>query len=167
MKIFLNVIDNIIEWTGKVISWLVVILTGVLSYEVFMRYLFNAPTKWAYDISYMLGGTFFILGASYTLKKHGHVRIDIIYKKFSLKTRTLIDIILTSVFFFPVWVGILYKLIPYVYMSWQTGERSLESFWRPPIYPFKTMIPIGVFLLILAGLAEFIRSIFTLKRKSL
>ena len=133
-----------------------------MGYEVFMRYLLNAPTKWAFDISYMLGGTFFLVGASYTLWMKGHVRIDIFYSRFSPRNQALIDVIFALIFFFPLWVGLFCKLIPYVYMSWQLGERSLESYWRPPIYPFKTVIPIGVFLLLLQGIAEFIRSLFML-----
>jgi TRAP-type mannitol/chloroaromatic compound transport system permease small subunit len=166
MKTFLLITDGIIEWTGKIISWLVAVMTVVLGYEVLMRYYFNAPTAWAYDVSSMLGGTFWILGAGYTLMKHKHVRIDIIYSRFSRRTQALIDVIFTSVFFFPVWIGILYRMIPYVALSWQTKERSLESFWRPPIYPLKTVMLIGVCLLLLAGTAEFVRTILILRERS-
>jgi TRAP-type mannitol/chloroaromatic compound transport system permease small subunit len=166
MKTFLMIIDSIIEWTGKIVSWLVAIMTGVLGYEVLMRYYFNTPTEWAYDVSSMLGGTFWILGAGYTLMKHKHVRIDIIYNKFSRRKQALLDVIFTSVFFFPVWICILYRMIPYVSMSWQTKERSLESFWRPPIYPLKTVMLVGVCLLLLAGTAEFIRTILVLRERS-
>ena len=162
---FLNVIDKISELTGKGISWIVLILTAILGYEVLMRYFFNAPTKWVYDISYMLGGTFFLVGASYTLRMKGHVRIDIFYNRFSPRGQALIDVIFTVIFFLPLWIGLCYKLIPYVYLSWQIGERSLESYWRPPIYPFKTVMPIGVFLLILQGIAEFIRSLLVLMKR--
>ncbi len=166
MKTFLLITDGIIEWSGKIVSWLVVVMTGVLGYEVLMRYYFNTPTEWAYDVASMLGGTFWILGAGYTLMKHKHVRIDIIYNKFSKRKQALLDVIFTSVFFFPVWIGILYRMIPYVSMSWQTKERSLESFWRPPIYPLKTVMLIGVCLLLLAGTAEFIRTILVLRKRS-
>jgi len=98
--------------------------------------------------------------------KHKHVRIDIIYNKFSKRNQALLDVIFTSVFFFPVWIGILYRMIPYVSMSWQTKERSLESFWRPPIYPLKTVMLIGVCLLLLAGTAEFMRTILILRERS-
>jgi len=162
MKKFLGIIDSISEATGKGVSWFVVILTAILGYEVMMRYAFNAPTKWAYDISYMFGGSFFLLGACYTLKMKGHVRIDIFYGQFSLRTQALIDVIFALIFFFPLFFGLLYFLIPHVYMSWQLAERSMESYWRPPIYPFKTVMPIGVFLLLLQGIAEFIRSLFVL-----
>lgn len=157
--VFLKGIDRLSEWTGKGVSWIVLVLTVAMGYEVIARYAFNAPTKWAYDISYMLGGTFFLLGAAYTLRVGGHVRIDLIYNRFTPRTRAIIDLAFTLLFFFPLWGMLLYKLIPYVYYSWAIGERTLESFWRPPIYPFKTVMPVGVLLLLLQGLAEFIRSL--------
>jgi len=165
MRRLVNLIDSISEWTGKSLSWIVVVLTAVLGYEVLMRYFFNAPTLWAYDISYMLGGTFFLVGASYTLWMKGHVRIDIFYSRFPPRTQALIDVVFMLIFFFPVWIGLLYKLIPYVWLSWKLGERSLESYWRPIIYPFKTVMPIGVLLLSLQGIAEFIRRVFMLVKE--
>lgn len=165
MRRVVKIIDSISEWTGKTISWIVVLLTATLGYEVFMRYFFNAPTQWAYDISYMLGGTFFLIGASYTLWMKGHVRIDIFYTRLSPRKQALVDVIFMLVFFFPVWIGIFYKLIPYVYFSWKIGERSLESYWRPILYPFKTVMPIGVLLLILQGIAEFMRRLLMLVKE--
>lgn len=164
MKRLLNLIDRVSELTGRGISWIVLLLTFVLGYEVLMRYCFNAPTKWAYDISYMLGGTFFLLGAAYTLRMKGHVRIDLFYGQFSARKRALIDVFFYLLFFFPLWTGLLYYVIPHVYMSWALAERSLESYWRPPIYPFKTVMPIGVFLLLLQGFAEFVRSLTVLAK---
>ena len=159
IRTIVRCIDRISEWTGKIIAWLVLIMTLEMAYEVIARYFFNAPTKWSFDVSYMLGGTFFLMGACYTLRLGGHVRIDIFYAKFSAKTQAKIDAVLTLIFFFPMWVLLLYKLVPYVYQSWQIWERALESFWRPPIYPFKTVMPVRVLLLLLQGIAEFIRSI--------
>ena len=152
-------IDRLSEWTGNGVSWIVLVLTAAMGFEVIARYAFNAPTKWAYDISYMLGGSFFLMGAAYTLRVGGHVRIDVIYNRFSPRVRAIIDVAFTLVFFFPLWGMLLYTLVPYVYHSWAIGERTLESFWRPPIYPFKTVMPVGVLLLLLQGLAEFIRSL--------
>lgn len=159
MNSFLKGIDNLSEASGKGVSWLILILTFAMGYEVVARYLFNAPTKWAYDISYMLGGTFFFIGVAYTLRVGGHVRIDIFYSRFSPRVQAIIDVIFMLIFFFPLWSMLLYRLIPYVYNSWKIGERTLESFWRPPIYPFKTVVLVGVLLLLLQGLAEFIRKL--------
>ncbi|ACN14507.1 conserved hypothetical protein [Desulforapulum autotrophicum HRM2] len=138
--------------------WLVVVLTVIIGYEIFSRYFLNAPTRWAFDLSYMIGGTFFLMGEAWTLRKQQHVRIDIFYNRFSPRGRAVIDIFFYLIFFFPLWAGLFWALIPYVQFSWELGERSMQGYWRPIIYPFKTVMPIGVFLLLLQGVAEFLRS---------
>jgi TRAP-type mannitol/chloroaromatic compound transport system permease small subunit len=159
MEKFLERIDRLNERTGRFSKWIVILLTLILVYEVILRYLFNAPTVWAFDISYMLGGSFFTLGMGYTLLKNAHVRIDILASKLSPRTQARLDAALTVLVFFPAYGLLLYHLVPYVYDSWATGEKSLESFWRPPIYPFKTVLLISVLLLFLQGLALFIRNV--------
>ena len=141
--------------------WLVVVLTAVIGYEIFSRYVLNAPTKWAFDISYMIGGTFFLMGEAWTLKKKQHVRIDIFYNHFFIeRKRAFIDIFFYLLFFFPPlgW-DFFHALIPYVQFSWEMGERSMQGYWQPILYPFKTIMPVGVFLLLLQGVAEFLKSV--------
>ena len=157
-------IEKISEWSGRAVSWLVVVFTVVLGYEVVMRYAFNAPTKWAFDISYMLGGSYFLLGAGYTSLMKKHVRIDMFYAGFSPRKQALVDMIFALVFFFPLWIALLYALVPYVYISWATDERSMQGYWMPILYPFKTVMPLGVLLLVLQGIAEFMRSALVLAR---
>jgi len=164
MRKIIRAIETISEWSGKIVCWLVLIFTIVLGYEIVMRYVFNAPTKWAFDISYMLGGTYFWLGEGYTLLKKKHVRIDIFYRTFSRRKQALVDIFFSLIFFFPLWGVLLYKLIPYVYLSWVTDERSMQGYWMPILYPFKTVMPVGVALLLLQGIAEMMRSILVLVR---
>ena len=103
----IHVIDTISEWSGRLTAWLIIPLVAGLSYEVFARYLFDAPTVWAYDTTYMLYGSHFMLGAAYTLLKKGHIRTDIFYNNFSPRTQGMIDATLYLVFFFP---GIAYFL---------------------------------------------------------
>jgi TRAP-type mannitol/chloroaromatic compound transport system permease small subunit len=110
----------------------------------------------------MLGGTFFLMGEAFTLKHKQHVRIDILYGRFSKRTRAAIDVFFYLVLFFPLWFGILYALIPYVSFSWEMGEKSMQGYWQPVIYPFKTVMPIGVGLFLLQALAEFCRSLLIL-----
>ena len=160
----LRVIDSISEWSGRTVSWLVLVLTLVLGYEIVMRYVFNAPTKWAFDISYMLGGSYFMLGEAYTLLKKRHVRIDIFYMRFSPRKQALVDVAFYVLFFFPLWGGLLYALIPYVYLSWVIGERSMQGYWMPILYPFKTVMPVAVFLFLLQGVADFLRSVLFLSK---
>lgn len=166
INLFTEWVDRISEATASVIIYLVVLLTAVLGYEIAARYLFNSPTKWAFDTSYMIGGTFFLFGEAFALKNNRHVRIDIFYGRFSPKTRAAIDLIFYLLFFFPLWIGMLVYLYPYVLFSWQVQERSMQSYWQPIIYPFKTLMPIGIFLLLLQGLAEFLRDITTFFQKS-
>jgi TRAP-type mannitol/chloroaromatic compound transport system permease small subunit len=154
---FTTFIDGISEVTASVIIYLVVLLTAVLGYEILARYAFNSPTKWAFDVSYMIGGTFFLFGEAYALKYQRHVRIDIFYSRFSSRTRASIDVVFYLLFFFPLWIGMLIYLYPYVLFSWTVQERSMQSYWQPLIYPFKTLMPIGIFLLVLQGAADFLR----------
>ena len=158
-------IDLINVKVGSFSKWLIVILTFILVYEVILRYVFNAPTIWAFDFSYMLGGSFFTLGMGYTLLKNAHVRIDIISSRLSRRAQAIIDIVISVLLFFPSFGLLLFHLIPYVYDSWATGEKSLESFWRPPIYPFKTVLLLSVIFLLLQGIAVFIRTLRVLRRK--
>ena len=159
MDKFLHWIDSTNQRVGNATKWLVLILTVVMVFDVIMRYFFNAPTVWGFDISYMLGGTFFILGMGYTLLKDKHVRVDVFSAKFSARTRAYIEVILSLLIFFPAFGLLLYQIIPYVLRSWLDQEKSLESFWRPPIYPFKTALLIGVALLLLQGFAVLIRNL--------
>src|SRR5690606_191399 len=145
-------IDRLNILIGEFCKWLIVVVTVIMTYDVVMRYVFNAPTIWVFDISYMLGGAFFALGMGYTLLKGAHVRVDVFYASFSRRGQAIVDVALTLVFFFPTFILLLDYLIPFVYDSWASREKSLESFWRPPIYPFKTVFLISVVLLLLQGL---------------
>jgi len=165
MDKFLNWIDSTNQRVGNATKWLILILTVVMVFDVIMRYLFNAPTVWGFDISYMLGGTFFILGMGYTLLKDKHVRVDVFFAKLSARTKAYIEVILGAVLFFPAFGLLFYQLFPYVLQSWKDQEKSLESFWRPPIYPFKTVLLFGVALLLLQGFAVFIRNLRIILRK--
>ncbi len=164
MQKLLHTIDAVSEYSGKAIAWLVLLLTVVLCYEVVMRYAFNAPTKWAFDMSYMLGGSYFILGQAYTLQKRKHVRIDLFYTLFAPRTKAALEIFFYLLFFFPLFGLLLYHLIPYVYFSWIMQERSMQGYWMPILYPFKTVMPVGVFLLLLQGLAEFLRAVVAFRK---
>ncbi len=153
-------IDRWTRWTGHVVAWLVVFLTLGLVYEVFSRYLFNRPTVWAYDVTYMLYGTLFMLGSAFTLYKGGHIRTDILYRSFSPRIQGIIDATLYLAFFFPGMVFFFFAGWDYAYRSWLTGELAGYSPWRPPIYPFKTVIPLAAALLTIQGISEFIKSLY-------
>ena len=160
LRCIIRTIDTFSELSAKVIIWLVLVLTAVISYEIFSRYVLDAPTKWAFDLSYMIGGTFFLMGEAWTLKRKQHVRIDIFYRKFSpQKPELSLMLSCISACSFPSGEASLYALIPYVQFSWEIGERSMQGYWQPIIYPFKTVMPAAVFLLLLQGTAEVLRNL--------
>ncbi|MBW2095535.1 MAG: TRAP transporter small permease subunit [Deltaproteobacteria bacterium] len=150
-------IDRISEGVGKAVSWLIPLLILELVYDTVSRYLFNAPSEWSYDISYMLYGTLFMFGAAHTLAVDKHVRIEILSDKVTPRTRAMIDAVCYVIFFFPAVGALLYFGILFALKSWNLLEVSGESMWGPPIYPFKTVIPIAAALLLLQGVAQFVR----------
>jgi TRAP-type mannitol/chloroaromatic compound transport system permease small subunit len=153
-------IDGLSLWSGRLFCWLIVPLVIGLTYEVVARYLFHAPTIWAYDVAYMLYGSHFMLGAAYTLYRGGHIRTDIFYQNWSVRTRGAVDAVLYLFLFFPgialfFWMGLQEAL-----HAWEIREVSDASPWRPIIYPFKAVIPIGLALLFLQGISEFLKSAY-------
>ncbi len=157
-------VDRLSEWTGKVTSYLVLLLTGAISYEVICRYVFNAPTLWAQEVSTYLYGSFFMLGGAYVMLKDNHVRVDIFYSRISYRAKALVDIITFPIFFF-LFVGILvWEGSKMAIWSWSIWEHT-QSPWSPPIYPLKTVIPVASLLLLLQGVKKFIQSIQAFNRK--
>lgn len=157
-------IDTLSDWSGRIISYLVYPLVGGVAYEVFARYLFHAPTVWAYDATYMLYGTIFMLGTAYTLLHKGHIRTDLFYNKWSARKQGMIDAIMYLLLFFPGMIFYLIAGLDYAAHSWITNEKAGNSPWMPIIYPFKTVIPVTAALLIIQGVSEFIKSVYAWKK---
>jgi TRAP-type mannitol/chloroaromatic compound transport system permease small subunit len=161
LTVITRLIDSIIgDWSGRIFCWLIVPLIAGLTYEVFARYLFRAPTIWAYDVAYMLYGSHFMLGAAYTLYKRGHIRTDFFFGNWSLRTQGWIDTVSYLLFFFPGMVCLFLFGLDEAGHSWSMLETSDASPWRPPLYPFKTVIPITGALLFLQGVSEFLKSTY-------
>lgn len=157
-------IDFICIWTGKLAAFLVLILIVVVVYEVTARYAFNAPTIWAFEIQRMVGGSLFILGFSWVLLQKAHVRVDLFYQRFSPRGKAILDATLYLLLVFPLWIWVMPQMIEWVQTSWAIQEQSSDSAWRNIIYPFKTVAPIAIFLLLLGLVATFIRDIRTIFR---
>lgn len=158
-------IDGLALWSGKIFSWITVPLMGGLVYEVVARYAFASPTEWAYDLSYMLYGTIFMMGAGYTLYRKAHIRTDLLYNNYPPRWQGVIDATFYLFFFFP---GMIFFLIAgwdYAARSWMIKETAVYSPWRPIIYPFKTVIPVAIILLMIQGVSEFIKSLYAAVRK--
>lgn len=168
MKRFVKIIDSLSDWVGIFVAWLIIPLVGALVFEVAARYIFNAPTIWAYDMSYLLCGTLFIMGVAYTLRHKGHVRVDIFFEKLSPRGKSILDTCMYLLVFFPLVIVFFWWGIDYARESWRIQETAWLSSWRPPLYHFKTIIPIAAFLMILQGTVEFIRQLhFAIRGKQL
>ena len=155
-----NVIDRFTDTTGTWIAWLNVPLVLAVSYEVLARYVFNAPTIWSFDVTYMLYGTIFMLGAAFALHKGAHIRTDFFFEKWSIRTKGTIDAVAYVVFFFPSivifgWVG-----WTEAWYSVQIMETSEQTPWRPILWPFKMVVPLACVLLLIQGVSETIKSLY-------
>lgn len=157
MEKALRAIDAISEWTGRLGSFLIAILTLIIFYDISVRYIFNSPTAWGYDITYMIYGAYAMLGMAYCEKLKGHVRMDLIYSQLSTKGKAWMDVICYLILFFPVLIIITYKCGDHSLWALLSGERSSGSVWRPLLGPFKMLITFGFIILILQGLASFAR----------
>jgi TRAP-type mannitol/chloroaromatic compound transport system permease small subunit len=160
---FLHTIDGVSTWVGKAAAWLIVGLMLLVCAEVFKRYLLNAPTAWIFDASNMFYGTLFMLCGAYTLAQNGHVRGDFLYSSFKPRTQASLDLVLYFLFFIPGILALVYAGYSYAGDSWRIGEHSNVTADGPPVYHFKTVIPIAGALVLLQGLAEIVRCIVCLK----
>ena len=160
----IKAIDAISIASGKAVAWLIIPMVGSLVYEVVARYLFNAPTEWAYDMTFMLYGTFFMLGAAYTLQKKGHIRTDSFYSAWPVKRQGWVDAVCYLVLFFPAMVAFLIVTWDYFTLSYARNERIVTSPWMPIVYPFKFVMPLATALLLLQGVSEFIKSVYAALR---
>jgi TRAP-type mannitol/chloroaromatic compound transport system permease small subunit len=161
-QFLLQTIDKISTWVGQAFSWLIVALTLLISWEVFSRYVLNNPHAWAFDAMIMLYGTLFMMAGAYTLSKKGHVRGDVIYGFFRPRTQAAIDLTLYVIFFLPGVIALVWAGYYYAAESWMIREHSSVMYEGPPIYPFKTVIPVAGGFLLLQGIAEIIRCIICL-----
>ena len=150
-------VDRVSTWIGHVFSWLILALTFLISWEVFSRYVLDKPHPWAFDMMIMMYGSMFMMAGAYTLSKNGHVRGDVLYGFFPPRLQAGLDLALYILFFIPgvfalAWAGYFYAA-----ESWAIKEISNITSDGPPIYPFKTVIPMAGALLLLQGFVEILR----------
>jgi len=157
LRSFILTVDATSERLGKILSFLIFGMTAVLVYEVVVRYAFNAPTVWAHETGIFFWGYCGILAGAYTLKHHAHINVDILYSRLSPRVRAILDVVTGLLFFFI--MGLI------IYEGWKMGTASLAIHersptpWSPPVAHFKLVLPIGAFLLLVQGLANWIRSL--------
>ena len=159
----LRIVDNISYWVGKAFAWLILALTIVVSIEVFKRYILNAPTAWIFDLNNMLYGTLFMMCGAYTLALAGHVRADFVYLYLKPRAQASLDLALYFLFFMPGILGLVYAGYGYAAESWRIAEHSNVTADGPPIYYFKTIIPVAGAFVVLQGIAEIVRCILCLQ----
>jgi TRAP-type mannitol/chloroaromatic compound transport system permease small subunit len=164
MQKLLLFIDKVSTAVGQLFAWLIVALTFLISWEVFSRYVLGAPHAWAFDAMIMMYGTLFMMAGAYTLSKNGHVRGDVLYGFFPPRLQAGLDLALYILFFIPGVVALIWAGYNYASESWAINEHSNITADGPPIYPFKTIIPIAGALLLLQGLVEIVRCIVCLRQ---
>jgi TRAP-type mannitol/chloroaromatic compound transport system permease small subunit len=159
----LHAIDGVSTWVGKAAAWLMIVLMLVVCVEVFKRYILNAPTAWIFDAQNMLYGSLFMLAGAYTLAQNAHVRGDFFYSSMRPRTQASLDLILYFVFFIPGIAALIYAGTDYAADSWRIAEHSNVTAEGPPVYHFKTVIPIAGALVMLQGVAEILRCVVCIK----
>ena len=151
-------IESLSVWVGRAFGWCILILTLSVSYEVFVRYVLNQPTVWAFDMMVQMSGALFLMAGPYALAQDAHVRGDVIYRLFPVRVQGALDFLLYLLFFFPGMLALFWFGMEIASDSWRYKEVSWNSPARIQIYFFKTLIPLAGGLLILQGFAELIRS---------
>ena len=164
MQKLLLTIDKISTFIGQSFSWLIVALTLMISWEVFSRYALDRPHAWAFDAMIILYGTLFMMAGAYTLAKAGHVRGDVLYGFFEPRTQATIDLILYVLFFMPGVFALTYAGYYFAAESWAIREHSNITADGPPLYHFKTMLPLAGAALLLQGIVEIIRCIVCIQQ---
>jgi len=163
MQKVLLFVDKISTWVGQAFSWIIVALTLHISWEVFSRYVLDHPRAWAFDAMIMMYGTLFMMAGAYTLAKNGHVRGDVIYGFFTPRAQAILDLTLYILFFIPGIVALTYAGYFYASESWAINEHSNITAEGPPVYPFKTVIPLAGAFVLVQGIVEIIRCVICIK----
>ena len=164
MQNVLFFVDRVSTLVGQAFSWLIVVLTFLITWEVFARYVLNTPNPWAFDLMIMLYGAAFMMAGAYTLAKNGHVRGDVLYSFFPPRLQAGLDLLLYIVFFIPGVVALVWAGYTYAAESFAIREHSTLTANGPPLYPFKMVIPLAGILLLLQGVVEIVRCVVCLRQ---
>lgn len=164
MQRLLLTVDKVSTFVGHFFSWLIVALMLHVTWEVFARYVLSAPRAWAFDAMIMMYGTLFMMAGAYTLAKNGHVRGDVLYGFLAPRTQAWIDLVLYLLFFVPGVFALTYAGYFYAAESWAINEHSNITAGGPPIYPFKTVIPVAGAFLLAQGIVEIVRCGICIRR---
>ncbi|MEQ9261093.1 MAG: TRAP transporter small permease subunit [Roseovarius sp.] len=159
----IHAVEGLSQWVGKAFGWCILILTLSVSYEVFVRYVLNAPTVWAFDMMVQMYGALFLMAGAYALAQDSHVRGDVLYRLFPVRWQARVDFVLYILFFFPGMIALFWYGWEIASDSWRYKEVSWNSPARIQIYFFKTLIPVAGLLLMIQGLAEMMRCVIAMR----
>jgi TRAP-type mannitol/chloroaromatic compound transport system permease small subunit len=159
----IRAIDRFTDTIGRFLALAMILLVLMMTYEVFARYLFRAPTIWVYESSFMVNGAAFMLGCGYCLMKGAHVRTDIFWENYSERRKGIIDFISYIVLFFPSMMTLMLISIDDAWYSWTINERSQESMWRAAMWPFRSSIPLAMLLFMIQGISETLKTVYQIR----
>lgn len=160
---FVHAIEGLSLWTGRAFGWCILILTLSVSYEVFVRYVLNSPTVWAFDMMIQMYGALFLMCGAYALAQDTHVRADVVYRLFPVRVQAGLDFVLYFLFFFPGITALVYYGYEIASDSWRWKEVSFNSPASIQIYFFKSLIPLSGALLMIQGVAELVRCVMAMR----
>lgn len=163
VRAYITFADSLSAWFGKTFGWLIMLMTLGVSYEVLVRYVFNSPTPWSLDVSFIMYGTMFMMAGAYTLSRNGHVRGDFIYRTWPVRWQARIDLILYILFFFPGVTALIVSGWKYSSRSWGYAEVSINSPAGIPIYQFKSVMVAAGLLLFIQGIAQVFRCLIAIR----
>ena len=163
MQNVLLFVDKVSVWIGRAFSVCAVLLTLQVAWEVFSRYALDSPHAWAFDVMIYFYGTLFMMAGAYTLAQNGHVRGDVLYGFFEPRTQATLDLLLYVVFFIPGLIALTYAGYYYALDSWHINEHSNVTYQGPPVYPFKTVIPLAGAFLLAQGIVEIVRCVICIR----
>lgn len=156
---FCRFADRLSTAVGVIAAWLIVPLIAALCWEVFARYLLNAPTIWAYEIGYLLTGASWLLGMAYALSRDVHIRVDVLSGRMSARARAVVDVVLYAALVLPIVTWLVIGLQGKVAQAIRSGEKSGQSAWNPPLWPFRLIILAAFVLLAIQILAQILRGL--------
>ena len=160
---FVHAIEGLSLWTGRAFGWCILILTLSVSYEVFVRYVLNSPTVWAFDMMIQMYGALFLMCGAYALAQDTHVRADVVYRLFPVRIQAGLDFLLYFLFFFPGIIALVWYGYEIASDSWRYKEVSFNSPASIQIYFFKSLIPLAGGLLAIQGIAELVRCVMAMR----
>jgi TRAP-type mannitol/chloroaromatic compound transport system permease small subunit len=164
MRRAITVIDVAMKWSGRVVCLLLIPLLFAMVYEVVSRKLFVAPTLWAYDISRMVCGAMFMLGAAYALMKGVHIRADFLYRVMSQRNQARVDLFAYLVFYFPSLILFFWVTQEYALVAFTRGETSMDTAWMPRLWPTRMALPVGAALLLVQGVSEVLKCVYAIQK---